>query len=96
MVTAAARSRQGQTRVLYLAASRSNISTAPNPSPGTVTDRSFGMGRTAVVDLAITTQFGQELDEVNHGAQERAIGALRSNAGLTDVWVNVTIDDAIT
>jgi hypothetical protein len=41
VVTAAARSRQGQTRVPYLAASRSNISTAPNPSPGTVTDRSF-------------------------------------------------------
>ena len=54
------------------------------------------MGRTAIVDLAITAQYGQELDAVGRGAQERAIAALRNNAGLTDVWVNVTIDDVIT
>ncbi len=54
------------------------------------------MGRTAIVDLAITVQYGQELDTVGRRVQERAIAALRNNAGLRDVWVNVTIDDVIT
>jgi uncharacterized alkaline shock family protein YloU len=53
------------------------------------------MGRTALVDLAVTGQYGQELDAVGRGVQERAIAALRDNAGLRDVWVNVTIDDVI-
>jgi uncharacterized alkaline shock family protein YloU len=54
------------------------------------------MGRTAVVDLAVTAQYGRELDAVGRGVQERAIAALRSNAGLRDVLVNVTIDNVIT
>jgi uncharacterized alkaline shock family protein YloU len=54
------------------------------------------MGRTAVVDLAVTAQYGRELDAVGRSVQERAIAALRSNAGLRDVLVNVTIDDVIT
>jgi uncharacterized alkaline shock family protein YloU len=54
------------------------------------------MGRTALVDLAITAQYGQELDAVGRRVQERAIAALRDKAGLRDVWVNVTIDDVIT
>ena len=54
------------------------------------------MGRTAIVHLAITAQYGQELDAVGRRAQERAIAALHNNAGLTDVSVNVTIDDVIT
>ncbi len=54
------------------------------------------MGRTALVDLAVTAQYGQELDAVGRGVQERAIAALRKDAGLRDVWVNVTIDDVRT
>jgi uncharacterized alkaline shock family protein YloU len=54
------------------------------------------MGRTAIVDLAVTAQYGQELDTVGRALQERAIAALRNKAGLRDVWVNVTIDDVIT
>jgi uncharacterized alkaline shock family protein YloU len=54
------------------------------------------MGRTALVDLAVTAQYGQELDAVGRRVQERAIAALRDNAGLRDVWVNVAIDDIIT
>ena len=54
------------------------------------------IGRTAIVDLAITAQYGQELDTVGRGAQERAITALHNKVGLTDVSVNVTIDDVIT
>lgn len=54
------------------------------------------MGRTAVVDLAVTAQFGQDLAAVGRGVQERAIAALRDKAGLTDALVNVTIDDVTT
>jgi uncharacterized alkaline shock family protein YloU len=54
------------------------------------------LGRTAIVDLAITAEYGQELDAIGRRVQERAIDALRNNAGLTDVSVNVTIDDIIT
>ncbi len=54
------------------------------------------MGRTALVDLAVTAQYGQQLDAVGRGVQERAIAALRKDAGLRDVWVNVTIDDVRT
>jgi uncharacterized alkaline shock family protein YloU len=61
----------------------------PNEAVGVV-------GRTALVDLAVTAQYGQELDAVGRGVQERAIAALRNNAGLRDVRVNVTIDDVTT
>jgi uncharacterized alkaline shock family protein YloU len=54
------------------------------------------MGRTAIIDLAVTAEYGQELDTVGRGVQERAITALRDRAGLKDVFVNVTIDDVIT
>ncbi len=54
------------------------------------------LGRAAIVDLAITAQYGQELDAIGRRVQERAIAALRNNVGLTDVSVNVTIDDIIT
>ncbi len=54
------------------------------------------MGRTALVDLAVTAQYGQDLDVVGREVQERAIAALRDNAGLRDIQVNVTIDDVIT
>jgi uncharacterized alkaline shock family protein YloU len=53
------------------------------------------MGRTAVVDLAVAAEYGQELDAVGRGVQERAIAALRDKAGLKDALVNVTIDDVI-
>jgi uncharacterized alkaline shock family protein YloU len=54
------------------------------------------MGRTAAVDLAVTAQYGQELDAVGRGVQQQAIAALRDKAGLRDVLVNVTIDDVTT
>jgi len=54
------------------------------------------MGRTAVVDLAVTAEYGQDLDAVGRGVQERAIAALRAQAGLNDVMVNVTIGDVAT
>jgi uncharacterized alkaline shock family protein YloU len=54
------------------------------------------MGRTAVVDLAVTAEYGQKLDAVGRAVQERAIAALRDKAGLTDVLVNVAIDDVTT
>ena len=54
------------------------------------------LGRTAVVDLAIAVQYGDELDAVARAVQRRAIAELRSKVGLRDVTVNVTVDDVIT
>lgn len=54
------------------------------------------IGRTAIVDLAVTAEYGQDLDAVGRGVQQRAIAALRDRAGLQDILVNVTIDDVIT
>lgn len=53
------------------------------------------MGRTAVVDLAVTAEYGPDLNAVGRGVQERAIAALRAT-GLNDPQVNVTIDDVAT
>ena len=54
------------------------------------------LGRTAVVDLAIAVQYGNELDAVAREVQQRAVAELRRKAGLRDVTVNVTVDDVIT
>ena len=54
------------------------------------------LGRTAVIDLAIAAQYGDQLDAIAREVQQRAIAELRAKAGLHDVTVNVTIDDVIT
>lgn len=54
------------------------------------------LGRTAVVDLAIAAQYGDELDAVAREVQRRAAAELRRKVGLRDVDVNVTVDDVIT
>jgi uncharacterized alkaline shock family protein YloU len=54
------------------------------------------LGRTAVVDLAIAAQYGSRLDAIARQVQQRAIAELRTQTGLHDVTVNVTIDDVIT
>jgi uncharacterized alkaline shock family protein YloU len=54
------------------------------------------LGRTAVVDLAIAAEYGQELDAIARNVQQRVTAELRSQTGLRDVLVNVTIDDIIT
>ncbi|HEY5358239.1 MAG TPA: Asp23/Gls24 family envelope stress response protein [Streptosporangiaceae bacterium] len=53
------------------------------------------LGRTAVVDLAVAAEYGQELDAIARAVQHRAIAELRRNTGLKDISVNVTIDDVI-
>lgn len=53
------------------------------------------LGRTAVVDLAVAVQYGQELDTVARDVQQRVIAELRDKTGLRDVSVNITIDDII-
>jgi uncharacterized alkaline shock family protein YloU len=53
------------------------------------------LGRTAVVDLAVAAEYGQELNAIARAVQHRAITELRRNAGLKDISVNVTIDDVI-
>ena len=54
------------------------------------------LGRTAVVDLAIAVQYGDQLDAVAREVQQRAITELQAKVGLQDVTVNVTVDDVIT
>jgi uncharacterized alkaline shock family protein YloU len=54
------------------------------------------LGRTAVVDLAIAVQYGDQLETAARDVQQRAIAELRTKAGLQDVTVNVTVDDVIT
>jgi uncharacterized alkaline shock family protein YloU len=54
------------------------------------------LGRTAVVDLAVAVQYGDQVDAVARAVQLRAIAELRSRVGLQDVTVNVTVDDIIT
>ena len=54
------------------------------------------LGRTAVVDLAVAVQYGDQVDAVARAVQRRAIAELRSRVGLQDVTVNVTVDDIIT
>jgi uncharacterized alkaline shock family protein YloU len=53
------------------------------------------LGRTAVIDLAIAAEYGQELDAIARHVQQRVIAELRSTTGLRDVLVNVTIDDIL-
>jgi uncharacterized alkaline shock family protein YloU len=53
------------------------------------------LGRTAVVDLAIAVQYGDQVDAVAREVQRRAVAELRSKVGLRDVTVNVTVDDVI-
>jgi uncharacterized alkaline shock family protein YloU len=54
------------------------------------------LGRTAVVDLAIAVDYGDQLDAVAREVQRRAVAELRSQVGLRDVTLNVTVDDVIT
>jgi uncharacterized alkaline shock family protein YloU len=54
------------------------------------------LGRTAVVDLAIAVQYGDQVDAVAREVQRRAVAELRGKARLRDVTVNVTVDDVIT
>lgn len=53
------------------------------------------LGRTAVVDLAIAVQYGDQLDTVAREVQQRAIAELRTKVGLQDIVVNVIVDDVI-
>ena len=54
------------------------------------------LGRTAVIDLAIAVQYGDQVDAVAREVQRRAVAELRSQVGLRDVTVNVNVDDVIT
>lgn len=53
------------------------------------------LGRTAVVELAVAVQYGQQLHAVAGEVQHRAIAELHTKAGLRDVSVNVTVDDVL-
>jgi uncharacterized alkaline shock family protein YloU len=51
------------------------------------------LGRTAVIDLAITATYGDVLDDIARNVQKSVITELRTNVGLQTITVNVTIDD---
>ena len=54
------------------------------------------LGSTAVIDLAIAVRYNHQADKVAREVQRRAITAVRTQAGLDDVTVNITIDDIVT
>lgn len=54
------------------------------------------LGRTAVVDLAVAVTYGDPVQDVAREIQRHVTGALRDQAGLRNVAVNVTIDDILT
>ena len=53
------------------------------------------LGRTAVVDLAVAVSYGDPVHEIARDVQRHVIGALRDQAGLRSVTVNVTVDDIL-
>ncbi|WP_375484373.1 Asp23/Gls24 family envelope stress response protein [uncultured Jatrophihabitans sp.] len=53
------------------------------------------LGRTAVVDLALATRYGQPVQDVARAVQQRVTDELRKGIGLRNVTVNVTVDDIL-
>ncbi len=63
----------------------------------TVPGVEIAFGRSAaVIDLAVVVQYNRRVDEVGREVQRRAIAAVRAQAGLDDITVNVTISDIVT
>jgi uncharacterized alkaline shock family protein YloU len=54
------------------------------------------LGSTAVIDLAIAVHYGRQADVVAREVQRRAIAAVRTQSGINDIIINVTIDDIVT
>ena len=54
-----------------------------------------GLGRTAVVDLAVAVGYGDPAHEIARDIQRQVTKSLRDQVGLRDVTVNVTIDDVV-
>jgi uncharacterized alkaline shock family protein YloU len=53
------------------------------------------LGRTAVVELAVTVTYGQSIPDVARHVQQRVTNDLRRDIGLRDVVVNVTVDEVL-
>ncbi len=53
------------------------------------------LGRTAVIDLAVTATYGDVLDDIARNVQSAVITELRRTVGLQTITVNVTIDDIL-
>jgi uncharacterized alkaline shock family protein YloU len=53
------------------------------------------LGRTAVVDLALTITYGESIDHVARQVQQSVIDDLRRTIGLQHVAVNITVDDVL-
>ena len=53
------------------------------------------LGRTAVIDLALATTYGEPAQEVAAAVQRAVMDELRAGAALKSVQVNVTVDDVL-
>ena len=53
------------------------------------------LGRTAVVDLAVSVTYGDPVHEVARHIQRQVTATLRDQVGLRSVAVNVTVDDIL-
>lgn len=53
------------------------------------------LGQTAVVDLALAVDYGEQMPELALQVQRRVIAELQQNIGLQTVTVNVTVDDVL-
>lgn len=53
------------------------------------------LGRTAVVDLALATTYGEPVHDVAREVQQRVTAELKNKVGLQSVTVNVTVDDIV-
>jgi uncharacterized alkaline shock family protein YloU len=53
------------------------------------------LGRTAVVDLAVTVTYGDPVHEVARDIQQHVIATLRDQIGLKTVTVNIAVDDIL-
>lgn len=53
------------------------------------------LGRTAVIDLAIAVTYGDVIDAVARNVQHNVTEELRNNVDLSQIIVNVTVDDIL-
>jgi uncharacterized alkaline shock family protein YloU len=53
------------------------------------------LGRTAVVDLAVTVSYGDPVHHIARDIQRHVTTALHDQTGLRNITVNVTVDDIL-
>jgi uncharacterized alkaline shock family protein YloU len=101
IVAALARVSAGRVPGVRLALGRTRDSPASAPAgtgpgaPGAIRSDAGALGRTAVVDLAVTVSYDRPVTDVARDIQRRVAVELRRDLGLQNVAVNVTIADIL-